>query len=185
MKGLAEQIGAVALPGVIVAATLQASPVLRIVVAHKQPVEVLDARLESHPSLPESLLVEIVNTSGKRAWLVEFTLAPADCPHSDHPIASSLTYPAKSPRTNESSLANTLEPGAHATLVLPGSRYRQVIAYQRKAGCPATALPELALSAVTFCDGSGWEGFASGPGHSLWSGRPWQPPSKPECRASS
>lgn len=80
---------------------------------------------------------------------------------------------------------NALEPGAHVTLALPESRYRQFIAYQRKAGCFDTALPELTLRAVVFCDGSGWEGFAIGPGHSLWSGRPWTPPSKPECRASS
>lgn len=52
MKGCAELIGKLALPGVIVAATLEPSTILRIIVAPDQPVEVVGARFESHPPFP-------------------------------------------------------------------------------------------------------------------------------------
>jgi hypothetical protein len=48
--------------------------------------------------------------------------------------------------------------------------------WKKKYGCAETVLPELVLMNVVFTDGTGWEGFADGPNHDQWNGRPWTPP---------
>jgi len=184
-EGFTGLIGLLTCGGAVVAAALQEPQLLHILSASDQPIHVVRVRLAAQPAARGSLLVEITNASPRRAWRVEFAVAPADCPRADHPLATLLAYPRNTLPGNQPLPVDALDPGTGTTLLLPESRYREILAYQRKAGCADAVLPELTLLTVAFCDGSGWEGFADGPDHAIWSGRPWTPPSKPTCRASS
>jgi hypothetical protein len=151
-------------------------PLLRVVVARQQPVRVVAVHRLHHVA---AVVVEIRNESQKRVGDAEFVVAPAECPRSNHPVASILAFPEDASRPVR--WAHGLEPGGRAQVLLSDALYRQMIDQQRKAGCGDAARPEIVLRTVAFCDGTGWEGFADGPEHAAWSGRPWAPPQTPRC----
>jgi len=166
MHKFARVMGPFVWAGAAAAVGLDEPAILRVIAASDQPIHVVSVRLGREHSHDGSLAIDVENASAKPAWLLEFTIAPTDCPHSDHPVAVTVTYPAEGGR-NPTSPVQALNPGARARLTVPESEYRRLIAYQRKAGCPETAIPELTLRAVAFCDGSGWEGLAGGSDHTM------------------
>jgi len=153
-------------------------PLMRIVVAAEQPVRVLAIRDGDEPG---ALVVEVENHSQKSVWSAAFLVSPADCARSGHPAAKWLAFPDDAPSSRTPQ--RTLEVGARTKLLLLPVHYQQMLRYQLKAGCPEEARPDIFLRTVAFCDGTGWEGFADGPEHTVWAGRAWSPPQKPQCQS--
>src|SRR5262245_41942273 len=122
------------------------------------PVAVVRAEASDAPNGEVGdLLITVANRATKTIGLVEFWLTPADCPGSRKPAGLAVAY-------GGAGRADAPIPvGGTATVTIGGGVLRRVVRYQLQAGCAIDARPVLTLARVGFCDGSGWEGYATGP----------------------
>jgi hypothetical protein len=156
---------------------------LKILRAPNEQVRVIGVRHATSVQLnPGDLLIDIENLSEKPIRFIYYTLAPADCPSSDHPVSFGVGYgdwSAVSPR--KTTTDSPIPAHGRREISFPASIYSGFLNYQKSHGCSPRQRPELTLDKVAFCDGTGWEGFADGPDHSEWNGRDWKPAGRSNC----
>ncbi len=154
--------------------------ILKIIRSPNEPVRVIGVRL-TNPAESE-LLIEIENLTAKPIQFVFYTVAPADCPRSDHPAARDVGYGDWAAVSQvRKAIDPPVPPYGRKEISYPSSIYSGFIGYQKNHGCSSQQRPELYLRNVAFCDGTGWEGFADGPNHSEWNGRDWKPAGNSNC----
>lgn len=125
------------------------------------PIVLNDAQLRASGHDPTSdVVLEVANESNKTVGLLEFVLAPAEC--AGVPGGLHIKFQARQ---------SPLRPESQLEVVIRGSLISRVLHSQSEAGCPDDSMPELSLSTVGFCDGTGW--YGDGSGYSEWRGRPW------------
>lgn len=126
------------------------------------------------------LLVEVLNVSTKVVRFVGYTLDPPDrCPRWRHPLSYWIWHgdpTALSGRPLKGPPGVPLQPGERIDLVVKGDYLESIRSMSIRAKCPPGVRSEMTISKVAFTDGTGWEGFADGPNHDQWNGRPWTPP---------
>jgi hypothetical protein len=154
--------------------------ILKIIRSPNEPVRVIGVR-PANPAQSE-LLIEIENLTAKPLQFVFYTVAPADCPRSDHPAAYNVGYGDWAAVSQiRKAIDPPLPPHGKQEISFPSSVYSGFIRYQKNHGCSPHQRPELYLLNVAFCDGTGWKGFADGPDHSEWNGRDWKPAGNSNC----
>jgi|WetSurMetagenome_2_1015567.scaffolds.fasta_scaffold195447_2 hypothetical protein len=156
---------------------------LRFIRSPNEPVQVIGVRsIKSGQSNSRDLLIEIENLSTKSIRFVGYTVAPADCPRSDHPAAYNIGYGDwAAVSVTEKHVDAAIPAHARKEVLLPASVYSGYLSYQKSHGCSSDQRSEVWLKNVAFCDGTGWEGFADGPAHSEWNGRDWKPSGLSNC----
>lgn len=185
MKGISTLIAlmASALPPPL---DLSAWPV-NLVTASDQPIAVTGVVVGGTQAEPADLAISFINMAPAPIRYVRFLVVQADCPHSRKPPANVVAYgdgsafDAGAPNPGDQPLPS----GASATVRLSAGTWARLKAAQLSAGCAVETRPQLVLSHVALCDGSGWQGVAGGPEHSIWVGRPWAPVSSGQCAGQS
>jgi hypothetical protein len=129
------------------------------------------------------VLISIENASRKRIRAIEYNLAGAVCPRSEKLVYPIFIYgdPKALGFRSQKASGAPIAPTGTAVIQVAASTYSGLVERQRSDGCASEAKPEFTVQHVVFCDGTGWEGFADGPDHSLWNGRPWTPPDRTPC----
>jgi len=146
------------------------------------PVRVADVTFDRGDSR-QDVLVTVENVSGKRIRTIEYNVVPEDyCAGSQKWIYPVIAYgnpKTTGSRTNPPELP--IAPGKIVIFRIPALTYSGILQRQRTAKCAIDAKPDFTILTVAFCDGTGWEGFADGPDHAFWNGRPWLPPDRTAC----
>lgn len=126
------------------------------------------------------LIVEVTNRSDKPVSYIRYTLDPPDrCPGWSHPFSYWVWYGqpvGPSHRKIPGTAGPPVAPGKKVELVLRGVDLEFIRWKGIQAKCHPGAKSDLTIAKVAFTDGTGWEGFADGPNHDQWNGRPWTPP---------
>lgn len=157
--------------------------ILKIISGSNEPVRVIG--IQSIKPGQSDLLISIENLTARPIRFASYTVAPADCPRSDHPAAFGIGYGDWSAVSiGREPIDSPIPAHGRTEIRLPAHIYSGFVNYQKSHGCSSQKRPELWLDKVAFCDGTGWEGFADGPAHSEWNGRDWKPSGRSKCSES-
>lgn len=155
---------------------------VRLSPAPNEPVKV--KAIHSDPKKREmslDLVIEIQNRAEKPIRYIAYTLGWPSCPKAHtKPLSPMIEYGEMGPGSRKKEIGI----GATAELHIPGKTLDGIAKWATKNGCASTVRPDFVLEKVVFSDGTGWEGFADGPEHRQWNGRPWTPsPVRPKSES--
>jgi hypothetical protein len=156
-----------------------ATSALKLVRAADEPLAIASIYFANARGKAGDVVLEIENRSHKAIRYAAYTVGWPDCPlQRVKPGAQIVSYGniGTFGIAGRAAEDRPIKMGGRAVLRIPLALLDSMERWKRKYGCAASIQPELVLSRVAFNDGTGWEGFAGGPKHDQWTGRPWTPP---------
>lgn len=156
--------------------------ILTIVRGRDEPVTVEAVDLLKG-STRGDVAVRVRNNGPRVVTFISYVLERVDCPKVSKVVGHGFVVGGREHVTRANRYlvrsAPPLSAGSTVTFMVPRKIYLKYARLAKDSSCPVGSHPELVLLRVAFEDGSGWEGYADGPGHGEWWGRPWTPQKYP------